>query len=233
MAFLDDILGRKAVLHLGCGSCYEGKELELAQRVLDKLGISHEVLDFSCGCEHYDFDHQAFERDKEAAIKLLKGKHIIVGCARCFHILRSYGLHATHISKAIQKQLKDKDLRPVKGSAVYYHDPCFLVRYSKVAEGPREVLRKLGYLVLDLDDNRIKTDCCGGYTPITTLRRRASAAVLDPLPEEAVIASGCTNCTKNMRAYVDSARQAADLNKQTLKFHTVKAFLELVDSAIE
>ena len=67
----------------------------------------------------------------------------------------------------------------------------------------------MGYIVLDLDNNRTFTDCCGGYTSLLPLRRKATEGVLTSLPDGAIITSGCTNCTQNMKEYLAAIAEHA------------------------
>jgi len=57
------------------------------------------------------------------------------------------------------------DLAPRLGLArkVVYHDPCYIGRYQKMYEPPREVLRSLpGVELSEMRDHQSRSFCCGG-----------------------------------------------------------------------
>ncbi len=51
-----------------------------------------------------------------------------------------------------------------KRGDVVFHDPCYLARYWKITEKPRELLKGAGYNVIDPPNNRERTRCDGGAT---------------------------------------------------------------------
>lgn len=42
-----------------------------------------------------------------------------------------------------------------------YHDPCHLVRVLNIIEEPRDVIRRCGYEIIEHENSRIMTSCCG------------------------------------------------------------------------
>jgi Fe-S oxidoreductase len=46
---------------------------------------------------------------------------------------------------------------------VTYQDPCFLGRYNKIYEEPRQILRSIpGLELMEMEKNRADAFCCGG-----------------------------------------------------------------------
>jgi Fe-S oxidoreductase len=223
----------KTILHMGCKDC-GNEESYLGVKVLNKVGIEPEIVDFSCGCEYFGIDEEKIRALVRQNKKLLKGATIIAGCARCYHVLREYYDYADvkHISHALYEELINADSSHFIGSGdVFYHDPCFLSRYEKLTENPRRVLDVLGYNVREFKNNREKTDCCGDYTPIRVLRERASEMRLSQIPKKSVVTSACPKCTQNFRDFVQKEKnRGEDFNKTNDK--TIKHFLDLVDHAL-
>ncbi|WBO21971.1 heterodisulfide reductase-related iron-sulfur binding cluster [Sphingomonas abietis] len=52
-------------------------------------------------------------------------------------------------------------LRQAGGKVVTYHDPCYLGRYSGEFDAPRELIRRAGYTLQDMDRSRENSFCCG------------------------------------------------------------------------
>jgi Fe-S oxidoreductase len=74
-------------------------------------------------------------------------------------------LEVIHYTTLLQDLIKRgklsfyKDLR----ARVTYHDPCFLGRYNKEYDAPRDVLRKIpGIEIIEMRRNKSNSLCCGG-----------------------------------------------------------------------
>lgn len=212
----------KTLLHMGCKDCGQD-EAYLGVKVLNKLGVSVEAKEFQCGCEYYGTDNERIGAIVKENLKVMKGYGaVIVGCARCLEtIKKNYNIQARHITEAIADQLKDMDHKFIGSGDVFYHDPCFLARYNGVTEAPREILKKLGYNLVEFKNNRERADCCGDYSPIQAMRERGAVLRLNQLKGEGVVTAACPKCAQNFTCF----------NKANSKI-TVKPFLELVDYAL-
>ena len=47
------------------------------------------------------------------------------------------------------------------GKKVTYHDPCYLGRYNRIFEAPRQVIRAAGCELIEMPRNRANSFCCG------------------------------------------------------------------------
>jgi Fe-S oxidoreductase len=68
-----------------------------------------------------------------------------------------------HYSQVLMHSLEEgkiKLTKPVKYRGTY-HDPCYLGRYNRVFNAPREVIRKLGVDLIEMPRNRENSFCCG------------------------------------------------------------------------
>ncbi len=68
-----------------------------------------------------------------------------------------------HYSQVLMHLLEEGKLKltkPVKYRGTY-HDPCYLGRYNRVFNAPREVIRKLGVDLVEMPRNRENSFCCG------------------------------------------------------------------------
>ncbi len=212
----------RSLLHMGCSDC-GNDEAYLGVKVLNKMGMDVDVKEFSCGCEFFGTDEGRIEALAGENRNLLKDySMIIVGCARCYHVLREYyDIKVKHISQVIYEELRSFDGRFIGSGEVLYHDPCYLARFHGLVEEPREVLKMLGYEVREFKNNRAHTDCCGDYSPIRVLRQRGAELRLSQAPKKSLITSACPKCTKNLSEFA-----------QPEKSLEVRAFLDLVDHAL-
>jgi len=68
--------------------------------------------------------------------------------------------HYTTLVKQLFEQGKLK-LNKQNNQRVTFHDPCHLGRYNKGYDAPREVIKLLGYDLVEMDRNRDNSFCCG------------------------------------------------------------------------
>ena len=117
--------------------------------------------------------------------------------------------------------------RPL-GRRVTYHDPCYLARYSKVTQAPREVLEAIGAELVEMPRNRANTFCCGAgggriWMDDSMLRERPS----EQRVREAAALEGVTDfvtaCPKDLTMY-SAAVKATGLEGRLV----VRDLIELV-----
>ena len=72
-----------------------------------------------------------------------------------------WDIEVEHITQTIFKSQKSK-AKSQKFEKVTYHDPCHLGRQMGVYEEPREIIKNLGYEILEMELNRGESFCCGG-----------------------------------------------------------------------
>jgi len=216
------MLKGKAILHMGCQDC-GNDEAYLGVKVLNKLGLDVDVKEFSCGCEFFGTDESRIEALAEENRAFLKDySQVIVGCARCYHVFREfYDIKAKHISQVIYERLRSAEGQFIGSGEVFYHDPCYLARFHRLVDEPREVLRMLGYTIREFKHNKSRTDCCGGYSPIRILRQRGAEMRLAQVPKKCVVTAACPKCTMNFK----------DFNAPDSRIE-IRQFLDLVDYAL-
>jgi Fe-S oxidoreductase len=210
------------LLHMGCKGC-GADEGYLGVKVLQKLGVPVETKEFQCGCDFYGVDNDRIGALVKVNLKVLSGYGtVIVGCARCLQVFRRYyNIKARHMTEVIAERLEELDQKFIGSGNVIYHDPCFLARYAGITEEPREILKRLGYNVIEFANNREGADCCGDYTLLQAMRARGATLRLGQTTADGIVTAGCPKCTQNFLCF----------NKANSKI-TVKPFLELVDYAL-
>ena len=93
---------------------------------------------------------------------------VIVNCSACVYSMRSqYRAEGVELKpeilsvpEFIVKHIQ-KLPRPAESKPIYYHDPCYLARYSGVVEPPRKILAKVSE-IHEFSWSGADADCCGG-----------------------------------------------------------------------
>ena len=50
---------------------------------------------------------------------------------------------------------------PLTGTRVTYHDPCYLARYNRITDAPRQLIEATGAELVEMPRNGTNTFCCG------------------------------------------------------------------------
>jgi Fe-S oxidoreductase len=110
-------------------------------------------------------------RENVASLGRYRFGKILVTCPHCLNSLgREYGELGARFTVVHHTQLLAElmaagrvplDLAKGPGGAVTFHDPCYLSRYSRTVEPPREVLVRLGVKTVEMERSRERSFCCG------------------------------------------------------------------------
>lgn len=178
--------GNKEVLYFpGCFSeAFTDNIVENYERILKKikLSFSKDSKFVCCGgiLSEAGYEKQLRKLAKEN-YSYLQGrgvKKIITICPRCQITLKNYKDFVpeyeieTEFILPIILNVLNQDIDLIKNyikEEVYYYDSCYLSRSLKIKDAPRDILKLLGYKVLELTKTREETQCCGncGLLPQT------------------------------------------------------------------
>ncbi|MBN2241689.1 MAG: 4Fe-4S dicluster domain-containing protein [Acidobacteria bacterium] len=204
---------------IGCIIAFDPQKRRIARdlcRLMQECGIDFGVLGVDekcCGDPARVLGQEMlFQAAAQEQVELLKQREfkiLLTGCPHCYNTLkheyRQFGgdFNVVHHSEFILEMLRLKGLQPGNGAArkAVYHDPCYLGRYQKIYDAPREVVRSVpGIHLVEMENHRAKSLCCGaggGHyfmdlkrgERINNLRvKQARAAGAD------TIVTGCTFC---------------------------------------
>lgn len=113
--------------------------------------------------------------------------------------------HTQYIQKLIAEGRLNINDTVLKGKKVTFHDPCYLGRANEVYESPRDLIRRLGVNLTEMNRNKQSALCCGaggaqmfkepekGDKDINVLRTEDA---LETNPN--IIATGCPYCNTMM-----------------------------------
>lgn len=118
-----------------------------------------------CGAPAYNAGYEdVFSSHKEKLISWFKQydvNKIITNCPTCSSFLKDkYNYNVYHVTQIIAKHLP-KLAAIASSEKITFHDPCHLGRYSNIYNEPRDILKAMGFQVVEMRDNKERALCCG------------------------------------------------------------------------
>jgi len=177
MKIFEKILGGNTLYYPGCLTKFVAKDLkEKYEKILRKIGIDFielSELEKCCGSPALKAGYlEDFKKLAEENLKIFKEhsvKKIISNCPACamtFKIEYSkvlgkkWDIEVEHISETINSKLKSQNSK-LKNEKVTFHDPCHLGRGLGIFNEPREIIKKLGYEISEMELSKNESFCCG------------------------------------------------------------------------
>lgn len=204
---------------VGCAGAYDDNAKKTSAAVAELLhtaGVSFGVLGSAETCSgdpaRRAGNEVLFQMLANQAIETLnevKAKKIVATCAHCFNTLANeypdFGGHfeVIHHTELLNRLVKEGLLTPAPGTMgeITYQDPCFLGRYNRVFEAPRELLGSVGELV-EMEQSGEVSMCCGAGGARAWMEEdlgtRISVARMDQAEATgaSTLATACPFCTQ-------------------------------------
>ena len=205
----------EAVVFLGCQYGSRLNKTKRYLRILERLGLPARVEGgLCCG---YPMAILGFKRSleeyKKRFLDRFKSQEFVAFCPSCVLFLKEeYGFPARHIMQVVLEKLKGREV-PADRKLVTYHDPCDLSRGLKITEEPREILKALGYQVVEMKHNRAQSRCCGGGGGILTTDQTMSGDIAEARIREALetgadtLVTACPTCEQVLRKAASSVKE--------------------------
>ncbi|MDR7150604.1 Fe-S oxidoreductase [Hydrogenophaga palleronii] len=174
-------------------------------------------------------DEAGFQRLSRQLIATLTARsfaHVVTPDPHIFHCLKNeypaMGGHfdVWHHTQLLSDLLAKGELKPTRAlklEGVTYHDPCYLGRYGREVDAPRNLLKGIGIQVVEMERNRERGRCCGGgggapYTDIPGATRIPDIRIADAKQTGAgVVAVACPNCTAMLEGVVGPRPEVLDV----------------------
>ena len=149
------------------------KVARLLQRAGVSFGILYEAEQNSGNDVRRVGEEGAFENLAQSNIAAIEGctfKRIMTTDPHSLNALRqeyrAFGFEheVIHYTELLLELLDSDSLKPAietAGTVVTYHDPCYLGRYNGGFDAPRELIKRAGYSLHEMDRHRENSFCCG------------------------------------------------------------------------
>jgi Fe-S oxidoreductase len=183
---LFNFLERENLYFPGCFSeAYLKPSINNYKRILKKLNIDFRIFnDFFCCAgileeAGYEKQTRKLARENLSFLKEKGVKRIITSCANCYRMfsqnysdmIPDWDIKVEFILEPIFQALKSEKFKMGNffNEPIVYYDSCYLSRYLNFYETPREIMKIIGFNVIELPQNKKETLCCGscGLLPTT------------------------------------------------------------------
>lgn len=216
MGIFNKLLGGNTLYYPGCLTKFALKDIQdKYKKILEKEGIDFIMLsdkELCCGSPIKNAgEDKEFEELARKNLKVFKDHsvdRIISNCPACVLVFKNdYGevlgkdwdIEVLHITEIIQKM-------EVKNSGtVTYHDPCHLGRGLGIYDQPREIIKKTGHDLREMELAKNKSFCCGGGGGVKTNNAELSNRIAKDRNEQAkktgakCLITSCPMCYANLK----------------------------------
>jgi Fe-S oxidoreductase len=177
---IEDNPNPEYILWVGCAGAFDNrikKQTRAMVKVLNAAGVDFAVLGHSEACTgdpaRRTGNEMLFQMLAEQNVETLKtanAKKVVTSCPHCLHTLRhdypQFGgdFEVVHHTQLIDHLYKSGRLKSEKQSVgtVTYHDSCYLGRWNREFDAPRDVIEASGVArVKELTRNKKHGFCCG------------------------------------------------------------------------
>ncbi|MGN6105764.1 MAG: (Fe-S)-binding protein [Kofleriaceae bacterium] len=169
------------ILWVGCAGAFDNriiKQTRAMVKVLHTAGVDFAVLGHQEACTGdparragNEMMFQALAEQNVETLKSVNAKKVVTSCPHCLHTLRhdypQFGgeFEVVHHTQLIDHLFKEGRLKAEKSpvDTITYHDSCYLGRWNKEFDAPRDVIAAVGAPggIVELKRSKRHGFCCG------------------------------------------------------------------------
>ncbi len=222
------------------------KSIEQTLEIFDHIGANHvRMVSSGQACGGYPLLAAGYTdmfrwHAAKVANELKRYRTVIMNCSACLYTLRvQYRAEGVELASEVLSlsEFLARNVPQLAASGekppVYYHDPCYLARYTGVIEPPRRVLSKLAE-VREFNWSKTDADCCGGGGLLPkTNPRVADRMAKDRLHDIAgrgggTVVTSCATCAFMLRSNAPNGVNVYDLPE----YVAARVFDSLTDESV-
>ena len=224
------------VYFIGCTANYRENEIrDTTISLLQKAGVDFTIVDERCCSSplnrtgQVDLVHGLAEHNL-SEFKRAGAQQVLTSCSGCYRTLtKDYprlgidiGLEVVHISQFLRDLMDEGSLslRALDGEMkVTWHDPCHLGRACTEYEAPRSVIHQLGVELVEMENTRENSWCCGAGGGARSAFPEWSHETSTKRIEEAkrtsvsTLVTACPFCKRNLSDSSDDSLEILDLSE--------------------
>jgi heterodisulfide reductase subunit D len=187
-------------------------------RILDRANVDFALLggeEWCCGfpligAGASEGAHEMISHNLEK-VRALGARRVVFSCPTCYKTWAEYynaGLELFHSTQILERLINEGMIHLGEVNArVTYHDPCDLGRGGGEFEAPRNILKSIpGIELVELENNRARSVCCGGGGNVEVADSDLSGAVAHRKIEEILrtgartVVSACQQCVRTIKS---------------------------------
>ncbi len=164
---------------VGCSGSYDPRNQEISKalvKVLEKAGVSYAILGTEEKCtgdparrSGNEYQFQTLQTQNVETFKKYGVKKIVTICPHCFNTFKNeynikMDLEVVHHTEFIDSLLREGKISMKEKNDTEkftYHDSCYLGRYNRVFDAPRNIISLVTTNYQEMEMNKTKGLCCG------------------------------------------------------------------------